>query len=54
MVALALFYASFVEFRKDAFMLIPNKETIEAMIEARRGELASFESIDALMANLKD
>lgn len=32
--------------------LIPNEETIEAMREARRGGLASFESIDALMTGL--
>jgi DNA-damage-inducible protein J len=32
--------------------LIPNEETIEAMKEARRGKLASFESVDSLMADL--
>lgn len=32
--------------------LIPNAETIEAMREARRGGLASFDSVDALMADL--
>ena len=32
--------------------LIPNAETVEAMKEARRGKLASFESVDALMADL--
>ena len=32
--------------------LIPNAETIEAMMEARRGELKSFDSIDALFADL--
>jgi len=32
--------------------LIPNAETIEAMREARRGGLASFESVEALMADL--
>lgn len=32
--------------------LVPNATTIEAMKEARRGGLQSFESIDDLMANL--
>nr|VFK22163.1 MAG: DNA-damage-inducible protein J [Candidatus Kentron sp. MB]VFK27776.1 MAG: DNA-damage-inducible protein J [Candidatus Kentron sp. MB]VFK74430.1 MAG: DNA-damage-inducible protein J [Candidatus Kentron sp. MB] len=32
--------------------LIPNAETVEAMKEARQGGLESFESIDALMADL--
>jgi len=32
--------------------LVPNAETIEAMKEARRGNLESFESVDSLMANL--
>jgi DNA-damage-inducible protein J len=32
--------------------LIPNAETVEAMKEARRGKLASFNSVDALMADL--
>ena len=32
--------------------LIPNTQTIEAMKEARRGKLASFDSIDSLMADL--
>jgi DNA-damage-inducible protein J len=32
--------------------LIPNTETIEAMKEARRGQLPSFSSVDALMADL--
>ena len=32
--------------------LIPNAETIEAMKEARRGNLESFDSVDSLMANL--
>ncbi len=32
--------------------LVPNSETIEAMKEARRGNLESFESVDSLMANL--
>jgi len=32
--------------------LVPNEETIEAMREARRGNLKSFESIDDLMADL--
>lgn len=32
--------------------LIPNNETIAAMREAREGKLKSFDSIDALMADL--
>ena len=32
--------------------LVPNAETIEAMKEARRGNLQSFDSVDSLMANL--
>ena len=32
--------------------LVPNAETIEAMKEARRGNLESFESVDSLMATL--
>ncbi|QWD91454.1 type II toxin-antitoxin system RelB/DinJ family antitoxin [Polynucleobacter sp. MWH-Braz-FAM2G] len=32
--------------------LIPNKETIEAMKEARKGKLKSFTSVDDLMADL--
>ncbi len=32
--------------------LIPNAETIEAMLEARRGEGRTFESVDALFADL--
>jgi DNA-damage-inducible protein J len=32
--------------------LIPNDETIAAMREARDGKLKSFDSIDALMADL--
>ena len=32
--------------------LIPNAETIEAMKEARGGNLESFDSVDSLMANL--
>ncbi len=32
--------------------LIPNAETAEAMKEARRGKPASFDDIDALMADL--
>lgn len=32
--------------------LVPNAETIAAMKEARRGGLASFNSVDALMADL--
>ncbi|MBK1718925.1 type II toxin-antitoxin system RelB/DinJ family antitoxin [Thiocystis violacea] len=32
--------------------LIPNPETIEAMMEARRGQLRSFDTVDDLMADL--
>lgn len=32
--------------------LIPNEETIEAMKEASRGGLPSFESVEALMVSL--
>ncbi len=32
--------------------LVPNTDTIEAMKEARRGKLESFESVDALMEDL--
>lgn len=32
--------------------LIPNMETVAAMLEARRGNLASFASVEALMADL--
>ena len=32
--------------------LIPNKETIEAMKEARKGKLKSFTSVDDLMMDL--
>jgi DNA-damage-inducible protein J len=32
--------------------LIPNAETVEAMKEARRGNLPAFESVEALMADL--
>ena len=32
--------------------LIPNAETVEAMKEARRGKLTSFENVDELMADL--
>lgn len=32
--------------------LVPNAETVAAMKEARRGKLASFKSVDALMADL--
>jgi len=32
--------------------LIPNDETIAAMKEAREGKLASFKTVDALMADL--
>ena len=34
--------------------LIPNEETLKAMQEARRGRVASFDSIDDLMKDLKD
>ena len=34
--------------------LIPNEETIAAMREARQGNLASFDSIEALMADLNE
>ena len=33
--------------------LIPNAETVAAMREARAGNLRSYESVDALMADLK-
>jgi len=32
--------------------LVPNAETIEAMKEARRGNLPSFDTVDELMADL--
>ena len=32
--------------------LVPNAETVAAMKEARRGGLASFDSVEALMAGL--
>jgi DNA-damage-inducible protein J len=32
--------------------LVPNKATIAAMKEARSGKLASFDSVEALMADL--
>jgi DNA-damage-inducible protein J len=32
--------------------LVPNEETIAAMREARQGKLQSFDSIEALMADL--
>jgi len=32
--------------------LVPNKETIKAMKEARKGKLKSFTSVDDLMADL--
>ena len=32
--------------------LVPNAETIEAMKEARQGNLDSFDSVDDLMADL--
>ena len=33
-------------------LLVPNKATIAAMKEAKNGKLASFDSIEALMADL--
>jgi len=32
--------------------LIPNKETIQAMRETRKGKLDTFDSVDDLMADL--
>ncbi len=32
--------------------LVPNAETVAAMKQARRGKLATFKSVDALMADL--
>ena len=32
--------------------LVPNEETIAAMLAARRGEVESFDSVEALMADL--
>jgi DNA-damage-inducible protein J len=32
--------------------LVPNAETVAAMKEARRGKLATFKSVDGLMADL--
>jgi DNA-damage-inducible protein J len=32
--------------------LIPNEQTVQAMKEARQGKLASFEDVDAPMADL--
>jgi DNA-damage-inducible protein J len=32
--------------------LVPNAETVEAMKEARRGKLTSFENVDELVAEL--
>jgi DNA-damage-inducible protein J len=32
--------------------LIPNAETVEAMLEARRGSLQSFDTVEDLMADL--
>jgi DNA-damage-inducible protein J len=32
--------------------LVPNAETVAAMKEARRGKLATFKSVDELMADL--
>ncbi|MEX0709091.1 MAG: type II toxin-antitoxin system RelB/DinJ family antitoxin [Woeseia sp.] len=34
--------------------LVPNKETIRAMKEARRGNQPSFSSVDGLMADLNE
>jgi DNA-damage-inducible protein J len=34
--------------------LIPNAETVAAMREARAGNLKSYESVDALMADLNE
>ena len=34
--------------------LIPNAETIEAMKEARRGKLDTFDSVEALMTDIND
>ena len=34
--------------------LVPNAETISAMKAARKGKLKSFETIDALMADLNE
>lgn len=34
--------------------LVPNAETIEAMKEARQGNLDSFDSVDDLMADLNE
>lgn len=34
--------------------LVPNAKTINAMKEARRGKLASFSSVEALMKDLND
>ena len=33
---------------------VPNAETIEAMKEARRGKLPTFDSVDDLMADLNE
>ncbi|MDR2880291.1 MAG: type II toxin-antitoxin system RelB/DinJ family antitoxin [Azoarcus sp.] len=32
--------------------LVPNEETVAAMLEARAGNLKSFDSVEALMADL--
>jgi antitoxin component of RelBE/YafQ-DinJ toxin-antitoxin module len=32
--------------------LLPNAETVEAMLEARRGGLASFDNVRTLLADL--
>jgi len=34
--------------------LVPNQETIKAMRAARKGKLVSFDSIEALMADLNE
>ncbi len=34
--------------------LVPSAETIEAMKEARRGDLPSFDTVDDLMADLNE
>ena len=34
--------------------LVPNQKTIEAMKEARRGQLKSFKTVQALMDDLND
>lgn len=39
---------------KHTHILIPNTETVEAMLEARRGDLVTIGAIDDLMADLHD